>query len=697
MTVHCLPDKDVDPGTCPLVSMCSHSLPSIHKEGFYSELTVSTLVHEVPESSEGETEISVWSMETGIKTPLEDTDIPGTGTHLSMGTHEITDRVEIMQMEGETISMAAHTLHSIEEQDSGILLSMVSHQIHLPERQKLEEINYINDVNESEILKCRESDTNQEEEDHMLSSLVSHQVITEDVPHLHSMVAHSLLNTEELEIETFPTMVSHHTQKFNKDEGRIDVTGTESLKLEEIDTIEVEGSDILPVSMIQHVRTQDPSQHTSSMTVHGAITTEEQNMGIMSSMISHQRFHLNNEDENHEISDFSKTGHGEDYALKSEDDIPPSLVTHQITMNTDDESETMFSMTTHSLLDIEKQDGEKLSSMVTHHVPPRESSHPSISHTETESSKYDVDDNIQEESDDIFLTSVAHELVITEDQSPSLISMTAHSLQPNEEQDAGYLTSMVTHQILPLDSHQFDDSFTDNNHKYEEDGFIQEEKDCIFPTFVTHQVPLEDSSQHLLSMKAHSLPNLEELTSETHNSMMTHQLFVIQSDNQSIDATEIDNPADKKIDIIEQEKGFMFSSSVTQQVNPENPSQNMISMSVHGLQTTMEQDAETVSPIIGDQLLLLAKHESRNTTNEIDNSEYDGNDTNLEKGEFMSPSSLTHQVSIRDPTPEMNTMVAYNHPDMEHQDSGTSLSMVTHHTEIIVNQLSKDTVIGTEY
>merc|ERR1711962_353900 len=112
--------------------MCSHSLPSIHKEGFYSELTVSTLVHKVPESSEGETEISVSSKETGIKTLLEDIDIPGIETHLSMVTHEITDRVEIMQMERETISMAAHILHSIEEQDSEILFSMVSHQIHLP-------------------------------------------------------------------------------------------------------------------------------------------------------------------------------------------------------------------------------------------------------------------------------------------------------------------------------------------------------------------------------------------------------------------------------------------------------------------------------------------------------------------------------------------------------------------------------------
>jgi len=274
--------------------------------------------------------------------------------------------------------------------------------------------------------------------------------------------------------------------------------------------------------------------------------------------------------------------------------------------------------------------------------------------------------------------------------------MTAHSLQPNEEHDAGYLTSMVTHQILPLDSQQFDDSLTDNIHKYEEDGFIQEEKDCMYPTFVTHQVPLENSLQHLLSMKAHILPNLEELTSGTHNSMMTHQLFVIQSDDQSIGVTEIDNPADKKTDVIEQEKDFMFPSSVTQQVNPENPSQNMISMSVHGLQTTMEQNAETVSPIIGDQLLLLAKQESGNTTNEIDNSEYDGNDTNMEKGEFMSPSSLTHQVSIKDPTPEINTMVAYSHPNMEHKDTGTSLSMVTHHTEIIDSQLSKDNVIGTE-
>merc|ERR1711962_1118104 len=166
--------------------MCSHSLPSIHKEGFYSELTVSTLVHEAPESSEGETEISVSSKKTGIKTLLEDTDIAGTETHLSMVTHEITDRVEIMQMEGETISMEAHTLHSIEEQDSGTLLSMVSHQIHPPERQQLEDINNVNDVNESETLKCRESDTNQEEKDHMLSSLVSHQFITDDVSHLHS-------------------------------------------------------------------------------------------------------------------------------------------------------------------------------------------------------------------------------------------------------------------------------------------------------------------------------------------------------------------------------------------------------------------------------------------------------------------------------------------------------------------------------
>merc|ERR1711962_1581784 len=74
----------------------------------------------------------------------------------------------------------------------------------------------------------------------------------------------------------------------------------------------------------------------------------------------------------------------------------------------------------------------------------------------------------------------------------------------------------------------------------------------------------------------------------------------------------------------------------------------------------------------------------------------DGNDTNLEKGEFMSPSSLTHQVSIKDPTLQINTMVAYSHPDMEHKDTGTSLSMVTHHTEIIDSQLSKDTVIGTE-
>merc|ERR1711962_719437 len=697
MIVHRLPDKDVDPGTCPLVSLCSHSLPSIHTEDFYSGFTVSTLVHEVPESSEGETEISVWSMETGKKTPLEDTDIPGTETHLSMVTHEITDRVEIMLMEEETISMAAHTLHSIEEQDSGTPLSMVSHQIHPPERKELEDINYINEMNKSDTLKYRESDTNQEEKDHMLSSLVSHQVITDDVSHLHSMVAHSLLNTEELEIETFPTMVSHHTQKFYEDEGRIDVTDNDSFKLEDIDAIEVEGSDILPVSMIQHVRTQDPSQHMLSMTAHGVITTEEQDMGILSSMISHQRFHLNNDDENQEITNYSKTGHSKDYTLKSEDDILPSLVTHQMTMNTEDESEAMLSMTSHSPLHIEKKDTETLSSMVTHHVSPLESSNLSISHIETESSKYDVYDNIQEESDDIFLTSVAHELMITEDQYPYLISMTAHSLKHNEEQDAGYLTSMVTHQILPLHSHQFDDSFTENIHKCEKDGIIKEEKDCMFPTFVAHQVPIEDSSQNLFSMKAHSLLNLEELDSGIHNSMMTHQLFVIQSDDQSIGVTEIDNSADKKTDIIEQEKGFMFSSSVTQQVNPENPSQNMISMSVHGLQTTMEQDAETVYPIIGDQLLLLAKHESRNTTNEIDNSEYDGNDTNLEKGEFKSPSSLTHQVSIRDPTPEMNTMVAYNHPDMEHQDSGTSLSMVTHLTEIIDNRLSKDTVIGTEY
>merc|ERR1711962_1816088 len=210
--------------------MCSHSLPSIHKEGFYSELTVSTLVHEVPESSEGETEISVSSKETGIKTLLEDTDIAGTETHLSMGTHEITDRVEIMQMEGETISMAAHTIHSIEEQDSGILLSMVSHQIHPPERQELEDINDINDLNESETLKYRESDTIQKEKYHMLSSLVSHQVITENVPHLNSMVAHSLLNTEEAELESFPTMVSHHTKKIYEDEGSIDVTDTDSFK-----------------------------------------------------------------------------------------------------------------------------------------------------------------------------------------------------------------------------------------------------------------------------------------------------------------------------------------------------------------------------------------------------------------------------------------------------------------------------------
>merc|ERR1711962_155123 len=174
MIVHRLPEKDVDPGTCPLVSMCSHSLPSIHTEDFYSGSTVSTLVHEVPESSEGETEISVSSKETGIKTLLEDTDIPGTETHLSMVTHEITDRVEIMQMEGETISMAAHTIHSIEEQDSGTLLSMVSHQIHLPERQQLEDINNVNDVNESETLKYRVSDTIQKENYHMLSSLVSH-------------------------------------------------------------------------------------------------------------------------------------------------------------------------------------------------------------------------------------------------------------------------------------------------------------------------------------------------------------------------------------------------------------------------------------------------------------------------------------------------------------------------------------------
>merc|ERR1719370_246287 len=41
-------------------------------------------------------------------------------------------------------------------------------------------------------------------------------------------------------------------------------------------------------------------------------------------------------------------------------------------------------------------------------------------------------------------------------------------------------------------------------------------------------------------------------------------------------------------------------------------------------------------------------------------------------------------------------MVAYNNPDMEHQDTGTSVSMVTHHTEIIDSQLSKDTVIETE-
>merc|ERR1711962_340122 len=154
--------------------MCSHSLPSIHKEGFYSELTVSTLVHEVPESSEGETEISVSSKETGIKTLLEDTDIPGTETHLSMVTHEITDRVEIMQIEGETISMVAHTIHSIEEQDSGTLLSMVSHQIDPPKRQELEDINDINDVNKSETLKYRVSDTIQKENYHMLSSLVSH-------------------------------------------------------------------------------------------------------------------------------------------------------------------------------------------------------------------------------------------------------------------------------------------------------------------------------------------------------------------------------------------------------------------------------------------------------------------------------------------------------------------------------------------
>merc|ERR1712180_194732 len=250
-------------------------------------------------------------------------------------------------------------------------------------------------------------------------------------------------------------------------------------------------------------------------------------------------------------------------------------------------------MTSHSPLHIEKKDTETLSSMVTHHVSPLESSNLSISHIETESSKYDVYDNIQEESDDIFLTSVAHELMITEDQSPYLISMTAHSLKHNEEHDAGYLTSMVTHQILPLHSHQFDDSFTDNIHKYEKDGIIKEEKDCMFPTFVTHQVPIEDSSQHLLSMKAHNVLNLEELDSGTHNSMMTHQLFVIQSDNQSIGVTEIDNSADNKTDVIEQEKDFIFPSSVTQQVNPENPSQNMIFMSGHGLQTTMEQDAET--------------------------------------------------------------------------------------------------------
>merc|ERR1719357_2185528 len=92
----------------------------------------------------------------------------------------------------------------------------------------------------------------------------------------------------------------------------------------------------------------------------------------------------------------------------------------------------------------------------------------------------------------------------------------------------------------------------------------------MFPTFVTHQVPIEDSSQHLLSMKAHNVLNLEELDSGIHNFMMTHQIFVIQSDDQSIDATEIDNPADKKTDVIEQEKDFMFPSSVTQQVNTEN-------------------------------------------------------------------------------------------------------------------------------
>merc|ERR1719481_1312370 len=156
---------------------------------------------------------------------------------------------------------------------------MVSHLIHPPDGQQLEEFNDINDINESETLKYRESDTIQEEKDHMFSSLVSHQVITEDIPHLYSMVAHSLLNTEELEIETFPTMVSHHTRIFYEDKDDIDVTNTNSFKLEDIDAIDFEGSDILPISMIQHVRTQDPSQHILSMTIHGVITTEEQDMG----------------------------------------------------------------------------------------------------------------------------------------------------------------------------------------------------------------------------------------------------------------------------------------------------------------------------------------------------------------------------------------------------------------------------------
>merc|ERR1712179_566443 len=134
----------------------------------------------------------------------------------------------------------AHSLLSIEEQDTGTLPSMMTHQTLLPDGA-----DYSSQAGEH-------SDCDPETRDGILPSTITHTVVmvTEDTREpLLSMAAHTLVTIEEQDAGTLPSMVTHQTLDSHHSENG--VTGTDTSQCEASIDIQ-DGRECLSSSSVTH-------------------------------------------------------------------------------------------------------------------------------------------------------------------------------------------------------------------------------------------------------------------------------------------------------------------------------------------------------------------------------------------------------------------------------------------------------------